>query len=204
MPKITRIVQQAKQRDRYSIFVDDKYSFSLSENALLASKLASGQELTQQQVDDYKQLSAEDKLFNRALRYVAMRPRTVWEMQTYLERKGSPAPQTAQITNKLIDLALLDDEKYALAFVRDRALLRPTSVRKMIAELRKRRVPEEVIQLTVQGESTDEQTALRAVIAKAKRQAKYRNDEQKLMQYLARQGFNYGDIKAAIDQDSDY
>jgi SOS response regulatory protein OraA/RecX len=65
-------------------------------------------------------------------------------------------------------------------------------------------VPEEVIQITIQDESTDEQTALRAVIAKAKRQAKYRNDEQKLMQYLARQGFNYGDIKAAIDQDSDY
>jgi regulatory protein len=202
--KITKIVQQAKQRDRYSIFVDDKYSFSLSENALLSSKLASGQELTTQQVDDYKKLSADDKLFNRALRYVAMRPRTVWEMRTYLERKGSPAPQIEQITNKLIELDLLNDEKYALAFVRDRALLRPTSVRKMIAELKKRRVPEEVIQLTIQDESTDEQTALHAVIVKAKRQAKYRNDEQKLMQYLARQGFNYGDIKAALGRDPDY
>jgi regulatory protein len=202
--KITKIVQQAKQRDRYSIFVDDKYSFSLSENALLSSKLASGQELTTQQVDDYKKLSADDKLFNRALRYVAMRPRTVWEMRTYLERKGSPAPQIEQITNKLIELDLLNDEKYALAFVRDRALLRPTSVRKMIAELKKRRVPEEVIQLTIQDESTDEKTALHAVIVKAKRQAKYRNDEQKLMQYLARQGFNYGDIKAALGRDPDY
>jgi regulatory protein len=204
MPKITKIVQQAKQRDRYSLFVDDKYSFSLSENALLTSKLASGQELTKQQVDDYKQLSADDKLFNRALRYVAMRPRTVWEMRTYLERKGSPAPQIEQITNKLIELDLLDDQKYALAFVRDRALLRPTSVRKMIAELRKRHVPEEVIQLTIQDESTDEQAALRAVIAKAKRQTKYRDDEQKLMQYLVRQGFNYGDIKAALGRDAGY
>lgn len=204
MPKITKIVQQAKQRDRYSLFVDDKYSFSLSENALLSSKLASGQELTKQQVDDYKQLSADDKLFNRALRYVAMRPRTVWEMRTYLEHKGSPAPQIEQITNKLIELDLLDDQKYALAFVRDRALLRPTSVRKMIAELRKRHVPEEVIQLTIQDESTDEQAALRAVIAKAKRQTKYRDDEQKLMQYLVRQGFNYGDIKAALGRDAGY
>jgi regulatory protein len=102
--KITKIVQQAKRRDRYSIFVDDKYSFSLSENALLESRLTSGQELTKEQIAEYKQLSADDKLYNRALNYVALRPRSVWEVEFYLKRKDSPAPLTEQITNKLLHL----------------------------------------------------------------------------------------------------
>lgn len=201
--RITKITQQLKQRDRYSIFIDDKYSFSLSENALLSSGLASGQELSPEQVKDYKQLSSDDKLFNRALKYVAMRPRSVWEMQQYLRRKDSPAPLTEQITNKLLELDLLNDHKFALAFVRDRALLRPTSRRKMIAELRKKHLPEEVIQAALAEEGLDEDAALRQAIAKARRQAKYQNDQLKLMQYLARHGFNYDDIKRVLGAENE-
>jgi len=198
--KITKIVQQQKQRDRYSIFVDEKYSFSLSENALLASGLASGKELMPEQVKEYKQLSADDKLYNRALRYVAMRPRTVWEMRTYLERHHSPAPLIEQITNKLLELDLLNDEKFALAFIRDRALLRPSSRRKIIAELRKKRVPEDVIERTLREETPDELATLRTIVLKKRQQSKYRNDNLKLMQYLARQGFNYDHIKQVLGE----
>lgn len=196
--KITRIVQQQKQQSRYSIFVDDKYAFSLSEAGLLESKLVSGQELSQEEVKAFTQKSAEDKLYSRTLRWVAMRPRSVGEVRDYLRRHDSPAPLCEQITNKLINLGLLDDQKFARMFVHDRALLRPTSVRKMIAELRKRRVPEEVIQLTLQEQVTDDLAALREIVAKKRGLSKYKNDDQKLMQYLARQGFGYSDIKQAL------
>jgi regulatory protein len=197
--KITAIKQQVKRADRYSIFVEGKYSFSLSETALLDSKLASGQQLSPEQVKEFKQLSADDKIYNQALRYVAMRPRSVWEVQFYLERKQASPALIEVILNKLSIIGLLDDHKYAQAFVNDRKLLRPTSRRKITAELRKKRVPSEVIE-KVLGESSDsdEQAALLSVIETKRRQTKYQ-DDLKLMQYLARQGFNYDDIKAALD-----
>lgn len=198
--KITKITQQQKQHDRYSIFVDDTYAFSLSESALLESKLVSGQELSKEEVRAYKQKSVEDKLYNRTLRWVAMRPRSVWEAQDYLRRHDSPAPLSEQITNKLIELGMLNDQKFAEAFVHDRALLRPTSRRKMIAELRKKRVPEEVIQITLQAEPTDDLTALRDIVAKKRNLSKYKRDELKLMQYLARQGFGYDNIKQVLSE----
>ncbi len=201
--KITKITQQQKDRSRYSIYVDERYSFSLSEGALLKSGLASGQELSQEDIKAYKQKSADDKLYNRALKYVAMRPRSVWEIQTYLERKHSPAPLTEQITNKLINLDLLNDEKFARMFVRDRALLRPTSRRKMIAELRKKHVSEEAIEAALLTEQTDEAVVLRELVAKKRQLAKFKHDDLKLMQYLARQGFGYSDIKSALDQYQD-
>lgn len=195
--KITKITQQIKRGDRYSIFVDEKYSFSLSESALLESKLHSGQELSKEEVGEYKKLSADDKLYNQTLRYVAMRPRTAWEIETYLERKGGTPALAEQILNKLTDIGLIDDEKYAKAFVADRRLLRPTSRRKLIMELRKKHIPGELIEQAVGSEKEDERTSLAEVIAKKRKQSKYQ-DDLKLMQYLARQGFNYDDIKSAL------
>lgn len=196
--KITAIKQQVKRSDRYSIFVEGKYSFSLSEIALLDSKLASGQDLTTEQVKEYKQVSADDKIYNQALRYVAMRPRSRWEVQFYLERKNASPPLIEILLNKLSNIGLLDDLKFAQAFVNDRKLLRPTSRRKIIAELRKKHISDEAISKVIGEDSTDEQNALKAVIKTKRRQAKYQ-DDIKLMQYLARQGFNYDDIKSALN-----
>jgi regulatory protein len=201
--KITRITQQQKQHNRYSVFVDEKYAFSLSETKLLESRLVSGQELTKEQIADYKKLSAEDTLYNRALNYVALRPRSIWEVEFYLKRKDSPAPLIEQITNKLTELGLLNDKKFVQMFVHDRALLRPTSRRKMIMELRKKHISEEVIQLTFETEPTDDLTTLREIVAKKRQLTKYKNDELKFMQYLARQGFGYSDIKQVLSEAPD-
>ena len=197
--KITAIKQQAKRNDRYSIFIDDKYAFSLSEAALLDSKLASGQELKPEQVSDYKRLSAEDKIYQQALRYVAMRSRSAWEVEFYLVRKQASPALTEQILNKLSIIGMIDDERYARAFVHDRRLLRPASRRKIKLELHKKRVSEEIIEEVLGEDPEPEQAALQAIIEQKRRQVKYQ-DNQKLMQYLARQGFNYGDIKQALDQ----
>ncbi len=198
--KITSIKQQLKQTNRYSVFVDEKYSFSLSETALLKAGITSKQELTAQQINDYKQLSNDDKLYNRALNYVAMRPRSIWEVRTYLSRKEAPEALIDQLIERLVDLQLLDDGKYAASFVHDRQLLRPTSKRKLILELKKKHVADVYIQAALEANDLDESTSLQQVIEKKRRQSKYQ-DDQKLMQYLARQGFGYGDIKSALSQD---
>jgi regulatory protein len=197
--RITKIVQQVKKHDRYSIFVDEKYSFSLSESALLESRLTSGQELTREQIEEYKQLSNDDKIYGRALNYVALRPRSVWEVEFYLKRKDSPSPLIEQITHKLLRLGLLDDRKYAEAFVHDRRLLRSASTRKLQLELRKKHIASEIIEQVLADDETDEQAMLKDIVAKKRQQTKYKADDLKLMQYLARQGFNYGDIKAALN-----
>lgn len=196
--KITKISQQLKRADRYSIFVEGKYSFSLSESALLQSKLASGQELTKEQVAKYKKLSADDKIYNQALRYAAMRQRSTWEMEQYLKRKNTAPPLSQTILNKLSKIGLLSDETFARAWVANRRLLKPTSRRRLSQELRAKRVPDEIIQEALREDETDELTTLRELVERKRKQAKYQ-DNLKLMQYLARQGFNYDDIKNVLN-----
>lgn len=199
--KITNIVQQEKRKDRYSVFVDGKYSFSLSEGALLDSQLAAGQELSQEDLKHWKQESADDKIMGNALRYAAMRLRSTWEMEQYLRRKNASPALTDKILNKLSNINLLNDEAFAKAWVANRRLLRPTSKRKLQQELRAKRVPDEVIDITLaEGEAVDERTALRELIAKKRNLPKYKADPLKLMQYLARQGFSYSDIKELLGE----
>lgn len=197
--KITKITQQVKRTDRYSIFVDEKYAFSLSESALLESKLASGQELTREQVGEYKKLSADDKLYNQALRYAAMRPRSTWEMDQYLKRKNATSPLSQSILNKLSNIGLLSDEMFARAWVANRRLLKPISLRRLTQELRAKRVPDEIIEQVLQEDDTDELSTLRELVMRKRKQVKYQ-DNLKLMQYLARQGFSYDDIKQVLSE----
>lgn len=195
--KITAIRQQERRKDRYSVYVDGTYGFSLSEGALLEAKLASGQELTVDQVKAYKQLSAEDKILGNALRYAAMRRRSRWEMESYLKRKEASPALADQILSKLSDMGFVDDLAFAEAWVANRHLLRPTSRRKLQQELRAKRVPNDIIDKVLKEDQTSDVAELKTMIARKRRQTKYQ-DDTKLMQYLARQGFGYDDIKNAL------
>lgn len=201
--KITAIKQQIKQPGRYSIFIDGKYALSLSDTALLDSKLISGQELSKQQVDKYKQLSSDDKLYSSALRYATLRFRTKWEIETYLSAKHPSPSLYNSILNKLSEYDLINDKKFAYAFVSDRQLLRPTSNRKLILELRQKHVSDEIIQKVMQTATKAlEKQSLMTILRSKRKQTRYK-DDLKLMQYLSRQGFNYDDIKTAMKTEID-
>ena len=196
---ITKITAQVKTPGRYSVFVDEKYAFSLSDTALLESKLVPGQELSKEELDSWKQASADDKVLGRTLQYAMIRPRSTWEMQSYLQRKKAAPPLIDLILNKLSNLRMLDDEAFARSWVANRRLLRPTSKRKLQQELKAKRVANDIIEQVLAEDETDENDVLQQLVAKKRQQTKYKNDDLKLMQYLARQGFSYGDIKSALE-----
>jgi regulatory protein len=197
--KLTKIVQQQRQKDRYSIYVDEKYVFSLSEGALLAAGLSTGMELTREDLKDYKKLSADDKAFNRALRYSAMRRRSEGEMIDYLKRKLVEEPVAEKIIVKLRRLDLVNDKSFAQAWVENRRLLKPVSKRRLVQELKQKRVAEDIITEVLSEDTTDERIVLMELIERKRRQTKYQ-DPQKLTQYLARQGFGYEDIKNVMTE----
>ncbi len=198
--KITAIKQQVKQTNRYSIFVDGKYAFSLSETALLESHIASGQELDAAQLVAFKKLSASDKAYGRALQYVAIRPRSEWEVRFYLKRKDVDEDEAAAIIGRLQRLGLLSDLAFARAWVANRRLLKSTSKRQLVQELRQKHVGESVIEQVLAEDETDERQVLRDLVARKRQQPRYKADALKLMQYLARQGYSYDDIKSVLNE----
>ena len=197
MPTITAIKQQVKRAGRYSVYVDGTFAFGLSEGGLIESRLASGQELTAAELRKLKKDAGLDKAYGNALRYVAMRPRSEGELHDYFRRKDVDEAAGKYIIKRLKDLRLLSDVEFAKSWVASRRLLKTTSKRRLILELKQKRVSEEVIQEVLQEDTTDERESIQKLIEKKRKRYP---DDQKLLQYLARQGFNYDDITFVLRQ----
>lgn len=198
--KITVIKQQERLKSRYSIYVDDTYAFSLSADALLTEQLMVGQALDAAQLESYKKLSVDDKAYGLALAYVVRRMRSRHELADYFRRKGYDEALSRQLIAKLDKLGLADDEKFAEAWVRNRRLLKPVSRRRLVQELRQKRVSDDIIEHALASDQADERAILRELITRRRKQTRYQ-DNLKLMRYLAGQGFSYDDIKAAFAED---
>jgi len=197
--KVTAIKQQVKQASRYSVFIDGKFAFGLSETGLIASGLRLNQELGQQELRDIKDTAKTDKAYNQVLGLIARRPRSEWEVQDYLKRKKHDPDFIEQVVERLKERNFINDAAFAEAWASSRRLLRLTSKRRLTQELRQKRVNDEIIGEVLAIDATDEVVVLQELIAKKRKQTKYQ-DDLKLMQYLSRQGFSYDLIKQAITQ----
>lgn len=197
--KITDIRSQVKRVDRYSIYVDGKYSFPLGETELLNTGLRIGQEFTKAELDELKDKAVIDKGFDRALNLIMRRPRSEWELRDYLKRKEYTPEATEQILNMLSKRGYVDDADFARRWVESRRLLKSTSKRRLLQELRQKRVADEIIQSVLGADETDDRQVLRELIERKRKQTKYQ-DNLKLMQYLVRQGYNYGDVKDVLSE----
>lgn len=198
--KISKIEAQVKNKGRYSVFVDGKFSFGVSELGLIDSGLRIGQEVTSGELEKLKDQAKTDKIYNQTLMLVARRPRSEWEIDDYLKRKGHEPEIRSEILNKLSIKGFIDDEDFAKRWVDSRRLLKNISQRKLRVELKQKRIDDAIIDQVLSEDDADELEVIKAEIAKKRRQTRYQ-DNQKLIAYLARQGYNYGDIKSALQDD---
>ena len=113
--KITSIKQQIKFPDRYSIYIDDEYAFSLSANELLNQQLNVGDELKKSELKDFKDISETDKAYRAVLNLLSRRSRSVWEVEQYLKLKGYKNNTIAKILNKLNKKGYLNDAEWRIS-----------------------------------------------------------------------------------------
>ena len=224
--KITKISQQIKRHDRYSVYVDRKYEFSLHEQQLTELSLKTNQEVSDDQLSEYKNDSLFGKAYERTLKYVFMRPRSKKEILDYLARSYMyPKPKVyinksgdrvvkKQVVDKLATQNIIDrvierlqsrgyvnDEVFAKAWFESRQFTKKPSRRKIQQELQQKGIDQEIIATLLQNYESTETDNLRYLIDKKRKISRYQ-DDAKLVPYLVRQGFSYSDIKRELSIDS--
>jgi regulatory protein len=200
--KITDIKAQVKRAGRYSIFVDGKYSFSLSENELLNLGLKIGQEFDRQGLEKLKKTAIEDKVYMRSLDLILRRKRSEWELRDYLRRKDYEEETAQKVIDRLREKGYVNDEEFAKAWVDNRRLLKNMSKKRLWQELKQKRIDDEIIQAVLEVDMADELAIIKEVITSKRQQTRYR-DKEKLTAYLIRQGFRFDDIRAAMTETDD-
>ena len=212
--KITDISLQAKNKDRVNVSVDGVYRFSLDVYQIGELNIKVNNEYSEAELSEIETESQFGKLYGRALEYCLMRPHSAKEVRDYLWRKTRPSKyksrQTGEIMQRegvsqqiadrvlarLIEKGYVDDEKFTRYWVENRNLTKGSSARKLISELRSKGVSQSIIEAALASTTRDDSTEITKLIEKKRRRYP---DEQKLKQYLMRQGFSYSDITAALD-----
>lgn len=215
--KITSISAQLKNPDRVNISVDGKYRFSLDIFQLTEHGVKIGAEFSEEELAALENESIYGKLYTKALEYSMIRPHSAREMKDYLWRKtretkyksrsgeiksreGVSQEIADRVFDRLVEKGYIDDEKFAHWWVENRNLRKGTSRRKLQSELQAKGVSSGIIGVMLESSERSDENELEKIIAK--KRAKY-TDDQKLMQYLARQGFSYDDIKTALEASGD-
>lgn len=215
--KITAITAQVRDRNRVNISVDGVYRFSLDIFQVSELSLKVGKEYSEDELVELEQESQFGKLYARALEYCLMRPHSSREVQDYLwrktrttkvktkdgqmkERVGVSSAIADRVFERLVEKGYIDDEKFTWYWVENRSLTKGASRRKLTAELRAKGVEQTIIDQAFEATTRSDDDELKKVIAK--KRGRY-PDDQKLMAYLAGQGFGYDDIKQALSEIDD-
>lgn len=141
-----------------------------------------------------------------ALNYLKYRLRTVAEIENKLREKGIDEPEIKKTIQALKKYQLLDDDRFARSWIRQRSSLKPTGRYRLTQELIKLGIPKSQIDqicedISENPEMPDESSlALEAGRRKLRLYGNLPEDifKRRMLGFLQRRGFNYSVAKQAL------
>jgi regulatory protein len=199
MATITAIKLQQKNRERASIYLDGSFAFGLP--AIVAARLTVGQTLSEAEVEALQQEGSTESAYGRTLDYLGYRPRSRAEVNTYLKKRGMDEEQIEAVIQRLERAGLLDDAAFAQYWVDNRERFKPRGARALRYELRRKGLGDADIEKALESLDASD-SAYRSASRKAEqlRHMDRQTFSRKLVDYLARRGFDYGVAQEAANR----
>ena len=192
--EITSIKTQKRKKDRVSIFIDDKFSFGISNDTSYKFGLSVGMEITDEFINEVLMKEEERKVLDSALNYLSYRARSEKEVYTRLTQKEYPQDFILKAIAYCKEYGYINDKEFALSFIRDKTNLNKYGPKKLRYELYRKGVSQNIIdQVLVPDKDVEYEMALELGL---KRLDKYKKDNKdaiyrKLGGFLQRKGYSH-------------
>ncbi len=198
--KITSAEKNKKYKDRLSVFVDGKFSFTISEEDYISMNLYEEQELTQETIDYIKDTLNYRDAKSRAVRYLSMKLRTEKEVRDKLNEEGYDDDCIEKAVNELKAIGYINNQLYAQKYVFDRSKLKPISKKLMKKELTFRGIPEEIADEVLEDWKVEDSAVAESLLKR--KFGKYDLSDKKVlkkaMMFLMHRGFSGDTIREAL------
>lgn len=211
MPRITQIEPQKKKKGRFNIFIDDKFAFGASIDAVAEFSLKVGKLISQHEIEKILKKEQLSKLQDTAIRYLNWRPRSEKEVKDHLAekiaknedikfRQAQQSPVIDQIIAKLKKYKLIDDHQFAKWFIDSRGRSHQKSKRLVALELKRKGIDPSVIETVIKTGYDEKNLAIAAVAKKIERWQKLPEIEfkKKIYAHLSLRGFDFDTIKVVF------
>lgn len=174
------------------------FPFLLSRDLFLQEGFFVGQEFTEAQFYELKGLQRRHECKAQALRYLAMREHTRFELVQKLKRKGFESSEFSVVLDELSDENLLSEYRYARLFVEQRLRKRGEGRALMAQRLGAKRV-NRTDALRVLDEFYREEL-VHGYVQKAYEEIVATVGEELSRAHLQKRGFSSSEIRLALDE----
>ncbi len=205
MRTITAIEIQKKDPHRVSVFLDGEFAFGLHQDVLLESGIATGDELSDERIQQILDLEQRKRAREKALRLLSVRARSRKELHDRLVQAkfGQDAVQWALA--ELERLGLVDDSGFAKAFGQTRSITRPSGAFLLRQELRQKGLCDADVEKGIQAAYAEKSERGQAfeVASKRKRALASLPEEKarkRLNDFLLRRGFNWDLVTEIMEE----
>lgn len=199
---ITKITRQKRNEERYNIFLDEKYAFSVDESIIIQYGLTKGKILDEMVVGEITFDDEVSKAYNRGLSYLSFQMRSEHEIQQKLLKEEYGEAVIAEAIQKLIRIGLLDDQMYSKALADTKKKTSKKGPRAIVQDLKQKGIAPKLQQEMLDDFSEEEQLEMALDLAEKKvRQEKNKTPnqvKQKIQEFLMRKGYDYSIIQQVI------
>lgn len=197
---VTDIKPQKKKKDRYSLFVNDKFLMGVYDDLVLDYGLSKGVFLTYELINEILYEDLKKKSIRAALSLLSYKQRTAFELSKKLRDKDYDDEIIDITLARLIELGYVNDEQYARDFVEMRKSYAGSY--KLKADLYRRGINNIIIETVLSEIDVDDQyEELKAMCIKKNNQSEGLTNEKRynrVMAFLIRKGYNFADVKKAM------
>lgn len=196
---VTEISPCARNKSRVNVYLDGDFGFACYIETLEDERVGMGSVLTAEDVERITSVDGRQCAWRAALTYAERTLRTEKQVADYLRRHEVSEPVVRDILKRLKSYGYIDDEEYAQLYA-DRMYEKYGRhvVRK---KLRDKGIPAEIAERVTQLRGRDE-----VLVAHAEKlYARLANEEDsykrraKMMRSLAAKGFEFDDIRRALE-----
>ncbi len=196
--KITDIVPARKKL--CSVYIDGEYAMKLDAQVLAENVVKPGAELDDEELHELIMLSDRKRSKERALWLLSGRD---YSRKKLLEKLKAEANEDVaeEVCDRMEELGLIDDEKYARRLSHDLIQLKKMSKRGAMYKLMEKGIDRELAEAVLDEIEIDPVEQICALIEK-----KYINkledekDRRRTVAALQRLGYSWSDIKAALEE----
>ena len=202
-----KITAKSGRKDKIHIYIDGEYLLTVDEIFWFSCGYVSGDEIDEEELTAFKEAAGSRRAFNSALNSLDYRDHSEREIRTKLLRKYD-ADYVEEAVGKLIDLDLVNDERYAENYARELYEHKKFGKMRIKSELRAKGIAADIANEAVDALFEDEEpdNIQRIVDIIGKRYYNRMNDDvgrKKVFAALQRMGYSFSDIREAMSEFSD-
>lgn len=202
-----KITAKSGRKDKIHIYINGEYLLTVDEIFWFSCGLVSGDEINEEELTAFEEAAGSRRAFNSALNSLDYRDHSEKEIRAKLLRKHD-ADYVDEAVEKLIELDLVNDERYAENYARELFERKKFGKMRIKSELRAKGISADIANAAVEElfEEEEPDNVQRIVDIIGKRYYNRMNDEggrKKVFSALQRMGYSFSDIREAMSEFSD-